>query len=113
MNKKGIFATILVIQLIFLVVLTIFVVQNEKVQFEYDKEYRRVASYRIAAIYDDVIEGLDYLHDKNANSQTIDSYINFINTDFAEYYLIDIEFNESYIKIADDNLEIVKEVWLP
>ena len=112
MNKKGIFATILVIQLIFLVVLTIFVVQNERLQFEYDKEYRVVASYRIVAIYDDITEGLNYLHSKNANAQTITSYVDYINTDFADYYGIDIEFNESYIRIQDSNLEIVKEVWL-
>jgi hypothetical protein len=111
-NKKGIFATILVIQLIFLVILTIFVVQNERIQFEHDKEYRVVASYRIAAIYDDVVEGLNYLHSKNANAETITDYVDYINTDFAEYYGIDIEFNESYIKIEDSSLEIVKEDWL-
>jgi len=112
MNKKGIFATILVIQLVFLVILTIFVVQNERVQFEYDKEFRVVASYRISAIYDDVVEGLNYLHSKNANAETITTYVDYINTDFAEYYGIDIEFNESYIKIEDSSLEIVKEDWL-
>lgn len=112
MNRKGVFATILVIQLLFLVVLTIFVVQNERMQFEYDKEYRVVASYRIAAIYDDISEGLNYLHSKNADAATIASYVDYINTDFEEYYGIDIEFNESYIQIQDANLEIVKEVWL-
>ena len=112
MNKKGIFATILVIQLIFLVILTIFVVQNERTRFEYEREYRVLSAYRISAIYDDVVEGLHYLQDKNADASTIDSYENFINTDFADFYGIDIEFNESYIKIADTNLEIVKEDWL-
>lgn len=112
MNKKGIFATILVIQLIFLVILTIFVIQNEQTQFQYDKEYRVVASYRIATIYDDIVEGLQYLQSKNATASTLNTYVDYINTDFADYYGIDIEFNESYIKIQDSNLEIVKEDWL-
>ena len=112
MNKKGIFATILVSQLIFLVILTIFVIQNEQIQFEYDKEYRVVASYRIATIYDDIVEGLQYLQSKHADTATIASYVSYINTDFADYYGIDIEFNSSYIKIQDSNLEIVKEDWL-
>ena len=111
MNKKGIFATLLVVQLVFLVILTLFVVQNEKIEFEHNKEYQRLASYRIASTYEDVQEGYIYLIDKNANSQAMISYENFINNEFSKYYLIDINLNitNNYLIIKDKNLEITKE----
>jgi hypothetical protein len=112
LNKKGIFATILVIQLIFLVVLTIFVVQNETAQFEHQKEYRRIASYRIASAFEDVQEGVNYLRSLNPDDATLAAYNTFVNSTFGSYYKIDIEFNGSYLKISDNNLEIVKEGWI-
>lgn len=117
MNKKGIFATILVIQLIFLVLLTIFVIQNEKSNFEYEKEYRRLAAYRINAYYEDIEEDLNDLKTRlgmpnGVTQQTIDDYIAYVNQEFAQNNLVNIELNESYLKISDSNLEIVKEGWL-
>jgi hypothetical protein len=114
MNKKGIFSTILVIQLIFLVLLSIYIIQDEKTMFEHEKEYRRLAAYRINGLYEDIEEGwieLDSNH-LNANDETKQTYVEFINNEFADYNLIDIEFNSSYLKISDSNLEIVKEGWL-
>jgi hypothetical protein len=112
MNKKGIFATILVVQLLFLVILTISVVEHEKINFEYDKEYRRLAAYRINALYEDVEEGMAYLDLLNADTTTKNTYINYITTDFSDIHLIEIEFNGTYLKIYDSNLEIGKEGWL-
>jgi uncharacterized protein YpmS len=112
LNKKRIFATILVIQLIFLVILTIFVVQNETAQFEHEKEYRTIASYRIASAFADIQEGTNYLRSLNADNTTLNAYNFFVNTTFGNYYKIDVQFNGSYLRISDSNLEIMKEGWI-
>jgi hypothetical protein len=114
MNRRGVFATIMVIQLIFLVMLAIFVIENEKVNFEYEQEYRRLAAYRVSALYEDIEEGMIELDSDNlnANDATKQTYINFVNTQFPNYYAINIYFNGSYLKISDANLEISKEGWI-
>ena len=112
MNKKGIFATILVVQLIFLVILAIFVVQNERTNFEYEKEYRKIATYRINAVYEDIEEGMLELISENANQNAKDSYVSFINNEFSKYNNILINFTEIsldyyYLELQDSELEII------
>ena len=48
----------------------------------------------------------------DANDNAKQTYIDFVNNEISQYYLLDIEFNGSYLEIRDKNLEIVKKGWV-
>lgn len=110
--KKGILSTILVIQLILLTLLTFSNLQARRTSFSLENQYRRISAYRISSAFNDISSDLLYLKEKNANEETITSYISLINKTFENEFLMEISINESYILIKDEKLEIVKGGWI-
>ena len=107
--RRGILATVLVIQLILLILVTFSTVQEKSASFAMTDKYHRLSAYRIASAFADIHHDIEYLKTLNATNETIDSYISFVNQTFKEEYLMDINISSSYLIIEDKALEMKKE----
>ncbi len=107
--KKGILATILVIQLILLVLLTFTNLQTKRETFSVENQYQRISAYRMASTFADIEHDVYYLKSKNVTNKTLGGYIQFVNDTFEQMFLMDITFNTTYLVIKDTRLEMIKE----
>ena len=112
-NKKAILATVLVVQLVLLVLITISIVRSDRIQFSHENDFRRLSAYRIADIADNLEYDMNYLKAKNSTNETFNSYLNFVYIVFPQYNFLEFQINRTYIKLADPSLELSKEVYLP
>jgi hypothetical protein len=111
-NKKAILATVLVVQLVLIILISVSMVRSERVLFAHKNEFSRLAAYRVADSYDNIEYDLSYLEARNATNQTMNTYISYVYTVFPTYSFLDFEVNRSYIRLQDHSLEIIKEVYL-
>jgi len=109
MNKKAIIATILVVQLVLLVLLTFSTLKYEKESFSNELTVTAVASFRLTSTYNAISEDMSYLRTKGADNETINQYIYFVNSTFNNYFNSEIKFNQTYLAITDKQLEMQKE----
>lgn len=113
LNKKGILATVLVVQLILLMLITVSVVRSDRIQFSHENDFRRLSAYRIADISDNLEYDMTYLKTKNSTNETFNAYLSYVYVIFPQYNLLDFQMNKTYIRLADQSLELSKEVYLP
>jgi hypothetical protein len=113
LNKKAILATVLVVQLILLALITISTVRSDKILFSHENDFRRLSAYRVADISDNLGYDLNYLTAKNSTNETFNLYLNFLYIVFPQYNFLDFQVNRTYVRLTDRNLEISKEVYLP
>ncbi len=107
--KKGILATILTIQLILLVLITFSQLQVERESFVLKNQYQVVSAYRVAGNFFDIQRDINYLNERNSTEETLNDFFNLIECTYPEIYSSEIFVNESFIRITDKNLEIIKE----
>jgi hypothetical protein len=112
-NKKAILATVLVVQLILLILITVSTVRSDRIQFSHQNDFRRLSAYRIADVADNIQYDLTYIKSKNSTNETMTSYLNFLYIAFPQYNFLQFQINSTYIRLADPNLELLKEVYVP
>ena len=108
MNKKGIIATLLVIQLILMIVTVFNETLAEKESFSLRNKYQRIASYRLTSSFEDVSSDLQFLKSKNSSNKSMQMYIEMVDNTFSNFYFMNITLNESNVKIIDENNEMIK-----
>ena len=108
MNKKGIIATLLVIQLILMIVTVFNETLAEKESFSLRNKYQRIASYRLTSSFEDVSSDLQFLKSKNSSDKAMQMYIEMVDNTFSNFYFMNITLNESNVKIIDENNEMIK-----
>ena len=107
--RKGILATVLVIQLILLILVTFSTIQEKNTAFAMTDRYNRLSAYRIASAFADINHDIRYLEYLNSTNETIDGYISFVNQTFKEEYFMDINITRGHLVIEDKALEMKKE----
>ncbi len=110
--KKGVLTTILTIQLILLVLLTFSQLQAEREYFEFEHQHQIISSYRISSNFFDIKSDINYMQEKEVTNDTMDNYINLIDSTYTKLFFSEIYLNESYINIYDENMGINKEGYI-
>jgi hypothetical protein len=108
MNNKAIISTILVVQLILLILITFSTVKLEKDSFANTINVDRIAAFRLTSTYNAITEDMNNLAVKGADNQTINQYIYFVNSTFNNYFSSQVTFNQTYLAIRDQGLEMQK-----
>ncbi len=107
--KKGVLTTILTIQLILLVLITFSQLQAEREYFEFENQHQIISSYRISSNFFDIRSDILYMKEKEVTNETMNTYLNLINSTYTSLFSSEIYVNDSYIRIFDENLRINKE----
>ncbi|HDQ60011.1 MAG TPA: hypothetical protein ENN30_02350 [Candidatus Woesearchaeota archaeon] len=108
MNKKGILATLLVIKIVLMLITTFSLAIAEKEDFSISNQYQRIASYRLTSSFEDISSDMQYLKNLNATQDSLDEYMAFVDETFSDYFVIDLELNQTFLTITDSNLEMIK-----
>ena len=108
-SKKGIISTLLVIQLVFLLLITMSNVQLEKQKFSQEAQFNRIAAYKVYTLYGDVFNDINYLKQINATGNSIGQYVIVVNNYIPKEYGLETNINSTHIYIHDKYLEISKE----
>lgn len=111
--RKGILSTILVIQLVLLLLLTLSQMQYEKEQFSTEQQFQRIATYKIASSFENIKSDAEYLRNINSTEETTTIYLEYVNNTYEDIYLTNILINETHIIITDNKFEMRKEgtIW--
>ena len=108
MNRKGIVATLLTIQIVLILITAFTLAISEKEEFDIQNRYQRIAAYRMMSSFEDISYDIEYLKDINSTNSTINDYIYFVNETFQDYFVVDIKVNQSFLKITDSEVEMTK-----
>lgn len=109
MNKKGIITTILVVQLIFLAIITMATIQSERETFAKNTQFKKIAAYRMTSLYTDVSGDISDLRQINSTDEAMDQYIDMVNSTVPMNYNLEINISDTSLSLYDKNLEIAKE----
>jgi hypothetical protein len=109
LSKKAMITTLLIVQLIFLVIITMSALQSQRENFSQTTQFRKIAADRIKTLYYDIAGDISTLKDINASESSMQQYISFAETNVPAYYGVEIVINSSYLSLYDHSLEISKE----
>ena len=108
-SKKAIISTLLIIQLVFLLLITMTNLQVERQNFSKSFQFKRIAAYKMYALYGDISNDIHNLKEINSTDSTIMSYVQMVNASVPKEYGLEININATHLYIHDRNLEISKE----
>ena len=108
-NKKGIISTILIINLIFMTLLAMTSLRTERDNFVFENEFSRIAAHKISFAFDDIQGDIIFLKENGAGEETINEYINMVDSTAEQYLLLDTHINSTYLILKDNLLDMGKE----
>ena len=108
MSRKAIITTILVVQLVLLILITFSTLKYEKSSFQNDINVENIASFSMTTTDNAIAEDVSNLKSKQADNETLNQYVYFVNNTFNNYFSSSISFNQTDLSIRDNNIEMQK-----
>jgi len=108
LNKKGIIISVLVVELIFLLLISFEELRSSRNIFIDDNSVRNIAAYKLSSIFNDIYSDYSSLIAYDSDNYTKDYYFNFINLNFKNYSEYNLNFLPQNLTISDDYFEMKK-----
>ncbi len=109
MKRRGILSTILVIQLVLLLILTVSQIQSEKEHFSTQQQFERIAAYKISSSFENIRTNIEFLREINATEESINIYLEYVNNTYGGIYFTNIHLNQTHLILMDEAFEMRKE----